>query len=356
MIWGDRTGTTGWQAVGIAPIRRNWSGLVPVPGDGRYEWDGYLPIQAKPHLVNPPEGFFATANNYLIPPDYAFPDAVGFEWSDPYRWLRATEVLAQGRRVGLADMMALQTDELSIPARTLVPLLANVASDSRAVESARRRLLAWDYVLNPESVAAGIYNAWEGQLRSKMADLRVPEALRPYVGSVAMSRTVEWLLLPDGAFGSDPIAGRDAFLRSALEGAVEELTGRFGSDQEKWVYGQEGYKHILLRHPLSRAVNDKWRRRLEVGPAPRGGNSYTLNQTGGGDNQSTGASFRIIVDTGDWDRTLGMNNPGQGGYPGHPHYEDLFQLWATDQFHPAFYSRPKVESVTGERILLEPGR
>ncbi len=356
MIWGDRTGTTGWQAVGIAPIRRNWSGLVPVPGDGRYEWDGYLPIQAKPHLVNPTEGFFATANNYLIPPDYAFPEAVGFEWSDPYRWLRANEVLAQGRRVGLEDMMALQTDELSIPARTLVPLLANVASDSRAVESARRRLLAWDYVLNPESVAAGIYNAWEGRLRSTMSDLRVPEAIRPYVGSVSMSRTVEWLLLPDGAFGSDPMAGRDAFILSALEKAVEELTGRFGGDQEKWVYGQNAYKHILLRHPLSRAVNDEWRKRLEVGPAPRGGNSYTLNQTSGGDNQSSGASFRIIVDTGDWDRTLGMNNPGQGGYPGHPHYEDLFPLWARDQFHPAFYSRPKVESVTGERILLEPGK
>ena len=49
MIWADKKGNIGWQAVGIAPIRRNWSGLVPVPGDGRYEWDGYLPITDKPH-------------------------------------------------------------------------------------------------------------------------------------------------------------------------------------------------------------------------------------------------------------------------------------------------------------------
>jgi penicillin amidase len=137
---------------------------------------------------------------------------------------------------------------------------------------------------------------------------------------------------------------------------VEELTARFGADQEEWVYGQEGYKHVLLRHPLSGAVNESWRERLEVGPAPRGGYGLTLNQTGMGDNQTSGASFRIIVDTGDWDLTLGMNNPGQGGHPDHPHYADLFDLWAEDRFHPVFYSRGKVESVTGERLLLQPGR
>ena len=53
MVWADRTGTIGWQAAGIQPLRRNWSGLLPVPGDGRYEWDGYLPITALPHEVNP---------------------------------------------------------------------------------------------------------------------------------------------------------------------------------------------------------------------------------------------------------------------------------------------------------------
>ena len=48
MVWVDRKGNIGWQAAGIQPIRRNWSGLLPVPGDGRYEWDGYLPIASLP--------------------------------------------------------------------------------------------------------------------------------------------------------------------------------------------------------------------------------------------------------------------------------------------------------------------
>jgi penicillin amidase len=354
MVWAGRDGTIGWQAVGIAPIRRGFSGLVPVPGDGRYEWDGFLPIAAKPHVVDPPEGWVATANNELIPDRYPFMDAVGFEWSDPYRWLRAAEVLAGGRRFTLQDMAALQTDELSIPARTLVPLLEELRAPDARVEDARRRLLDWDFVLDRRSIAAGIYVAWERRLGENVHEIGVPEHARTWVGSVPLSRRIQWLLSPDGDFGEDPVAGRDELLLRSLAEAVEELGERFGRDPAGWVYGQPGYKHALLRHPLSDAVNDEWRARLDVGPRARGGYGATLNATGNGDNQTSGASFRILVDTGDWDATLGINNPGQGGHPGHPHYADLFELWASDRYHPVFYSRDKVESVTGERVLLRP--
>jgi penicillin amidase len=355
MVWAGRDGTIGWQSVGIAPIRRTHSGLVPVPGDGRYEWEGYLPIEDKPHVVNPPEGYFATANNELIPDGYPHMDAVGFEWSPPYRWLRAVEVLGSGRRFTLRDMAELQTDELAIPARTLAPLLEPLRSNEPLVEEARRRLVGWDFVMGKESVAAGVYAAWQNALWDAVEALKIPEETREWISGVELTTVIEWLQSPDGEFGADPIAGRDALLLEALATAVDDLTDRFGPDPEGWVYGQEGYKHVRLRHPLSEAVNEDWRDRLEVGPLPRGGYGFTLNQTGGGDNQTSGASFRILVDTGDWDATLGMNNPGQGGHTDHPHYEDLFELWASDRFHPVFYSRDKVESVTGERLELRPG-
>ena len=70
MVWADRKGNIGYQAVAITPLRPNWSGLVPVPGDGRYEWNGYLPINALPHAANPDKGYVVTANNYLFPPDF----------------------------------------------------------------------------------------------------------------------------------------------------------------------------------------------------------------------------------------------------------------------------------------------
>jgi penicillin amidase len=77
--------------------------------------------------------------------------------------------------------------------------------------------------------------------------------------------------------------------------------------------------------------------------------------TGNGDSQTSGASFRIIVDTGDWDRAVGMNTPGQAGDPESPFYRNLFDTWARDGFHPVLYSREKVEDATALRLELEPG-
>jgi penicillin amidase len=129
---------------------------------------------------------------------------------------------------------------------------------------------------------------------------------------------------------------------------------KLGPDMQSWQYGQEKYKHALIRHPLATAVDEETQRRLNVGPAPRGGNGYTLGNTGGGDNQTTGASFRIFVDTRGWDNTLGMNIPGQVGDPDSPFYRNLFELWANDKVFPAFYLREKIESVVHERLVLKP--
>ena len=354
MVWADREGNIGWQAVGIAPIRRNWSGLVPIPGDGRYEWDGYLPIKAKPSVYNPPEGYFATANNHVTPADYPHMDAIGYEWSDPYRWARAAEVLGSGRLHSMADMMALQTDYLSIPARTIVPMLRHLSPGDGDVERARDLLLAWDFVLAPESVAAGIYVAFEARLRGNVRDLFVPAAARVLLRGMALTKVIDHLNSPGGEFGDDPIAGRDAVLLGSLEEAVAALREKLGGDMDRWRYGQPGYKHATIYHPLSRAAPAEIAARLTVGPHPRGGYSYTLNNTAGGDNQTSGASFRIIVDTGDWDRTVGSNTPVQSGDPDSPFYRNLFEPWANDRFFPVFYSRERVESVAAERRVLTP--
>ncbi|MBL8139066.1 MAG: penicillin acylase family protein, partial [Acidobacteria bacterium] len=146
MVWVDRTGTIGWQAAGIAPLR-SWSGLLPVPGDGRYEWDGYLPINALPSEVNPARGFVATANHYLYPNDYAYPNARHYTWADPYRAHRIEEVLGSGRRFSVAEMTRLQNDDLSIAARAVVPLLRDLTFTNPAVAKAHDAVTTWDFVL-----------------------------------------------------------------------------------------------------------------------------------------------------------------------------------------------------------------
>jgi len=363
MVWAGVDGTIGYQAAGIAPRRPNWSGLVPVPGDGRYEWNGYLPVKELPSAVNPAAGFFVTANHYLFPEGYPHRDAMHYLWADPYRAMRITEVLASGRDYDVPAMARLQNDDLSIPARVLAPLLRGLALEGLRTRQARDRLLAWDAVAGRDSVPAGIFEMWLRRIRANLADLRLPRASRSSLGTrlvgraggeLSMQRIVGWLQAPDAAFGADPAAGRDALLARSLTEAVAALVEKLGPDPSRWQWGQNRYHHALVRHPLSAVVNAATRARLEAGPVPRGGDAFSPSATGSGDNQTSGGSFKIIADTAAWDESLGINNPGQGGDPDRPHYRDLFDRWARGEYFPLAYSRSKVESVTEERVVLRP--
>ena len=354
MVWADKDGNIGYQAVAGAPIRRNWSGLVPVPGDGRYEWDGYLPILELPNSYNPEKGFWATANNYQFPTNYAHPEVQHHLAIEPFRADRITEFLSSGRVLSISDMMRLQNDETSIPARSLVPLLRDLSFADPAVEHARDTLLGWNDVLDQKSAAAGIYEMFQRRLLANATDLLIPRDSQDTVELFNFEKLVNLLNAPGGEFGPDPIAGRDKLLTSSLEQAVAALTQKFGPDQSQWIYGQAKYHYVLVRHPFSQVVNTETRNLLDIGPMPRGGDGFTVNATGGGDNQSGGGSMKIIADLENWDHSLGINNPGQSGDPGSPHYRDLFELWARGKYFPIFYSRERIESVTEQKETLQP--
>ncbi len=352
MVWADVKGNIGWQATGIVPRRPNWNGLFPVPGDGRFEWKGYLPSHAFPFRYNPPEGFLATANAENLPPRY--PYTISYLWEPPYRQMRVEEVLKAGSGLTIDDMARLQSDELSIPARTLVPLLRGLRSDKAEVQAALKKLLSWDYVLSQHSVEAGIYAAWQQQLWENFRNQRVPASAQQYFPKLAPQRLLASLTTPDASYGPEPTVGRDRFLIASFEQAVQRLTERFGADVGKWTYGQDSYHHIILRHPLSEAVNAQQRAQFDVGPLPRGGDGFTVNNTDNNAVQSVGASFRIVTDLADWDRSLGVNTPGQAGNPADPHYRDLAELWATGKYFPLFYSREKIASMTEQTMVLQP--
>jgi len=83
LIYADVDGNIGWVAAGLMPIR-SWSGMLPVPGSGGYEWQGFLPFSELPSSYNPPEGFIATANHNILPPGYTKP--LAYEWAEPSRF------------------------------------------------------------------------------------------------------------------------------------------------------------------------------------------------------------------------------------------------------------------------------
>ena len=352
MIWADTNNNIGWQAVGITPLRENWDGLLPVPGDGNYEWQGYLPIKDLPHSYNPPEGFFATANQYNVPDGY--PHSVGFVWTDPYRFSRLQEVLSSGRKFTMTDMMELQHDFLSLPARTLIPLLKGLTANTEKVEQARQKLLSWDCVMDADSIEATLYQSWQRRLSRNVWNLYMPEEVREIFPILSLKKMVDFLCAPDGAFGPNPTDARDILLIQSLEEAIQDIEELLGPNQTLWQYGQEKFHHITIKHLLSDAVNEGIRTTLDLGPEPRGGNNNTVNKTSGGFNQTSGASFRIIANLEDWDTSLGTNSPGQSGNPDSPHYSDLFRMWLKGKYFPIFFSRDKVLSASELITNLHP--
>lgn len=353
MIWADKKGNIGLQAVGIAPIRNNFSGMVPVPGDGRYEWDSYLPIIEKPNDLNPTEGFIATANQNVTPDDYTHWNAIGYTWADPFRGDRVAEVLNSGNDFDMESLKALQVDYLSVPARTLTPMLMNLRLEGKA-NDIRNRLKNWNYRLEANSIEAAIYVAFENQLSRLATQKFIPSELKGIVYSLQLTRITQWLENPDQRFGANPAKGRDQFLTEAFNNGIAYLERTLGKDIEKWQYGQEKLKHIAMQHALGDLVKPDLQSKMNLGPLPRGGNSYTVGSTGGNYRQSSGASFRMIINTGDWDAAIATNGPGQSGNPESPFYSNLFESWANDQYFPVYYSKEKINQVAVEKRMLRP--
>lgn len=356
MIWADKKGHTGWQVIGRIPVRSNFSGLVPVPGDGRYEWGGYLPITERPHTINPAKGYWATANEDNVPHGFKHPDAAGFTWPDAYRARRIEEVLRPAdRKWDMPQMKALQTDYLSIPARELVPLLSQITAGSELGEQARQEILQWNCMMERNSIGAGIYNKWERELMQQANRQFIPATIAGLF-SIQTTRLWEWLLHPDQRFGTDAIKGRNIFLQKTFDTAVAQLKRQLGSRLADWQYGQQKYKHITFYHPLSAFVNDSLKQQLNTTPLPRAGYGHTVGATGNMDNQGNGASFRYLTNTGNWDETLMINAPGQSGDPGSRWYRNLVTLWANDEYFPACFTKEKIRQVTAEHTTLQPAR
>jgi penicillin G amidase len=354
LVWADVDGHIGWKAVGLAPIRTGWDGLLPVPGDGRFEWDGFLKPADLPSEFDPPRGWFASANQDNLPPGY--PHAVGYQWSEPFRFRRIGELLEGDKRLDVADMTKFQHDELSIFARSLVPLLLKLQPKGERAKEALGRLASWDFVLDRDSVPAAIGSTWEKAVRMAVWERVVPKEAREIlpVRNLPVGSVIEWLTHPDARFGPDPVAGRDALLLGSLESALDSLEKKLGPDQGRWKYGQPDLKHAWLLHPLGPAVEAGLRDRLDVGPLPRGGSAHTVNSTSDSDNQATGASFRVVADTADWERSVGTNAPGQSGNPASTHYSDLFKPWAEGRYFPVAYARDRVEAVAEGKTMLLP--
>ena len=358
LLYADVDGNIGWQVAGLTPIRKGWDGLLPAPGDGRFEWQGFLPASELPAAFNPPEGLIATANHNILPPGY--PHTLGYEWGSPERYQRILMALraADGRKLTVEDFERLQHDTLSLPAQRLIRVLAQVRSGGPVDEMLRPwvdRLLRWNADLGKDSAEAAVYELWLPELPGVVFQPKLPEAvwkvLGPAVGPDSALDAIETASPRWFGEGKAGRAARDAALLQALGAALKKAGERLGADPARWRWGS---LHVTpFRHALS--TDEARGSLLDLPSVERGGDGWTVNASAGSDFKAVhGASFREILDVADWDRSVATSVPGQSGQPGSPHYGDLLPLWADGRYFPLLFSREQVEKQSTDKLVLEP--
>jgi penicillin amidase len=342
-VWGtnymyaDVDGNIGWQAAGWAPRRPGHDGLLPVPAEGRFEWDGVLSLDEMPHEFNPARGWIASANQMPFAADFpAAERKISFEWIADDRYRRIVEVLGAQKTQSVADSVALQHDVVSGRAARVMKLL--LALDVPEVAALR----GWDMRVTAESEPAALFEFTMARLNVAVHAKLVPADLRDLLTTVHPHVVLAALENPEQLGGA---AARDAMLVAALKEA-EALLAR--KADRSW-----GAVHALdLRHDVGGITG------ANVGTRSGGDGSTVMARwwaSPAKPQASGGALFAGVFDVGNWDASLAINAPGQDGDPRSRHYGDLLQAWSDGVMFPLPFSPASIAAVAERRITLTPG-
>ncbi|GAB4475597.1 MAG: penicillin acylase family protein [Burkholderiaceae bacterium] len=362
IVFADVEGRIGMIAPGRIPVRRpdnDLMGLAPSPGwEARYDWDGWLPYEALPRVIDPPAGYIVTANHKITPPGYAA--YLTFEWFLPYRARRIGELIESRPKHTPRSFRRIQADVVSLAARDLLAAMAKVEPQSAAARIALERLRAWDGSMGVDAPEPVLLHAWLRRLRSRIFDDDLGALAQDFVAS---SELVQVTL--------DVLAGRtrardwcddvatarretcDELAAEALEEAIRELA-HDGRDLLALRWG-DFHQAVLEHRPLSNVpVVRDW---VELA-APVPGDSYTINVgqllLRGDRPFSTrhAASLRAIFDlsnAGDaW-----IFATGQLGHPLSPQYGALLPAWRDAEQLPLQWTATGGNE-RGARLVLTP--
>ncbi len=114
MVWADASGSIGYKLIGRLPIRRGGCPDLPKPGwSGEFEWEGTVPYDELPEVVDPECGYLITANNRIVGDDY--PHHITSDWLDGFRAKRIEDMLEATEKHDLESFEAIQNDNFSLP-------------------------------------------------------------------------------------------------------------------------------------------------------------------------------------------------------------------------------------------------
>jgi len=350
------TNRTFWIPPAISP--------APLP----YPWNNtYSDPISLPYCENPDQGFIATANNQPIDagyPGYPWPVWIGPACGyDPgYRGERITELIQSLAPLNITDMIAIQGDSLSIPARIFVSIInGTMAGDGNStIQEALGILNAWNFTELRNMVAPLIFEVWYDYYRENtfydnfeaFGLSSFPNMIVPLRYMTENSGDPYSVVLFDDNNTSPTVETMSDIINASLHDAIDWIASELGdSNMSNWQYGKV---HVTnFNHPLGEFLPA-----LNVPPTPVGcdGGPYTVDPGGHHHNLvvtgaygfvETGASYRGIYECKDhWDTSLILVPPGESGLiTGNPlqmnfdpHCNDTFLMWLNNEYTQCLFT------------------
>ena len=353
IVMADTSGNIAFQVAGVAPKRTLYQGLygiAPAPGwDRQYDWSSYIPFDQLPASTNPAEGWLASANQQILADNN--PNPLTADWELPFRYDRIKQLLEAQNKHDLNSMRAMQGDTLSLGATPLLALFKGVQSNHPLSNSTKQitNTFAGEMVAN--SAAPTIFNAWADQL-TRLLFSRLGNLFEQEYGKRRQFREALVLQIanPNSPWCDQPssaaVENCAETAKLAYDLALDQLSSAYGTDPQKWLWGQahlaiaehRPFSKVPLLNKIFNLVNpfpgDSFSvnvGRLELGKSKQ---PYATKQA---------ASMRIIFDFADLDQSTFMYPTGQSGWVQSSRYRNLNSLWANNDALP-LTSKPSAYS------------
>lgn len=350
-VFADQSGTIAYKANGKIPIRKKGDGLLPVPGwTDEYEWKGYIPYNELPRVVNPKEGFIATANNKVVSDEY--PYLISNQWAQHYREQRIKEVLSSNDKLTVNDMKDLQIDIVNLQAKEYVPQFIKELNGSKDkdIQQALQILKDWDYKDDKDASAPLIFNIWITKIPQALFEGQIPE--ETYALFTGRKPVIDQIVR--NALASNPgpwikeYGGINQLLEESLQMTLKDIKNMQGSDAKDWKWGK--YHQVYFNHPLS-SVSPLQYVFNSKGGIPASGSGVTVQAAGFKVDGTTdhGASWRFIADLNNLSVTDHLVGPGQSGHLKSKWYSDQLEKWVDGTYHQTSF-----ENAKGSVLTLKP--
>jgi len=344
VIYADRTGNIAIHPCGSLPLRLRGQGRIPMDGaSGDNDWTGMIPRDELPLSVNPPDHFVASANGRPTPLGY--PHYLGWMWDCNYRTRRINEMLGSARKLTVETIKVIQLDHYDKAAERFLPILLQDLKTAPLGDplskKAVRELQNWNFIASTDSLAPAIWLRWFDLYRGRVWDdewksrgIEQPAGSWGFSGSNHREPEIEVLEyltreFPSSIWFNDcntpERETRTDISRRSFEMAIASLKKEFSSDIDHWRWGNINQLKIdSLTHQPD----------LDRNAGGTVGTDFTVNPGSNVGTVGAGASWRMIVDFGHLDRSVGIYPGGQSGDPRSTFYDDQMKLWAKGQYVP----------------------